>query len=97
MNNGISSRKPTEAEYRELVELLDTLAYYILEDEEERQADISTALEAATLVVFENLETQNPQCSGKTMLVIWADHSTNNFDVYRWNQDGELEEVEQMK
>lgn len=97
MNNGIPSRKPTKAEYRELFELLDTLAYYIVEDEAERHSEISEALEAATLVVFENLETHNPQCEGKTMLVIWADHSTNNFDLYRWNQGGELEEVEQIR
>lgn len=97
MSNPIPSRKPTEAEYQELGELLDDITYYIIEDAAERHTDIRVALEAATLVVFDNLETQNVQCGGKTILVIWADHSTNNFDLYRWNEDGKLEEVEQIK
>lgn len=97
MTNPIPSRKPTEAEYQELGELLDTLSYYIVEDATDRHAEIRTALEAATIVVFDNLKTNNKQCGGKTILVIWADHSANNFDLYRWNKDGNLEEVEHIK
>lgn len=97
MTNPLLSRRPTEAEYQELGELLDTLSYYIVEDATERHADIRTALETATIIVFDNLKTNNKQCGGKMILVIWADHSSNNFDLYRWNEDGNLEEVEHIK
>lgn len=97
MSNPIPSRKPTEAELEQLYMLMEDVTYYIVEDAEPRHKDIKTALEAATIVVFENLKSENMQCSGKLMFVIWADHSENNFNLYKWNEDGKLEEVDHIK
>jgi len=97
MTNPIPSRKPTKSELEQLYRLMDDVTYYIVEDTEPRHKDIITALEAATIVVFDNLKSHNVQCSGKMMFVIWADHSENNFNLYKWNENGELEEVEQSK
>jgi len=97
MKHAAISRKPTKAEYEQLYELLDDLSYYVVEDKEARHSDINTALEEAIILVIEGLETRNSRYSGKMVLVVWADHSTNNYDLFSWNNEGQLEEVEQIK
>ncbi len=81
-------RKPNQQELETLIDYVETLYWYDLEDE-----DIADRVKSAAIAVFDDYITDSVGYAGKLMTVVW-DVSPNRYEVFIW-KNGEIEQVEQ--